>query len=98
MGATLLHHVAGNSMRGPLPANIADIARALLDHGSVPNAATDAGWTTIGLILTSRAASEAGVALPLIDLLCAAGARADLTGPDVLTGPLLNQAPAAMSS
>jgi hypothetical protein len=93
-GATLLHHVAGNPIRCPLPSNIVEVARALLDHGSDPNAATDDGGTTIGLILTSRQASEAGVALPLIDLLRAAGARDDLAAPDALTQPLLEGAPA----
>lgn len=93
-GATLLHHVAGNPIRCPLASNIVEVARTLLDLGSDPNAATDAGWTPIGLILTSRQASEAGVALPLIDLLRAAGACDDLDTPDALTQPLLEGAPA----
>jgi ankyrin repeat protein len=93
-GATLLHHVAGNPIRCLLPANILDVARVLLEHNADPNAATDDGGTTISLILTSWQASEAGVALPLIDLLRAAGADHDLSSPDVLTGPILNQAPA----
>lgn len=93
-GATLLHHVAGNPIRCPLPANILNVARVLLEHGADPNVTTDDGETSIGLILTSKQASEAGVALPLIDLLQAAGADYDLSGPDVLTGPILNHAPA----
>jgi hypothetical protein len=32
--ATLLHHVAGNPIRGPLPANIIEIARALIEAGA----------------------------------------------------------------
>lgn len=88
--AMLLHHVAGNPIRCPLPAAILDVARLLLEHGADPNAATGDGCTTIGLLLTSRQASEAGVALPLIDLLIAAGASDDITGPDVLMQPLLN--------
>jgi ankyrin repeat protein len=48
----------------------------------------------IGLLLTSQQASEAGVALPLIELLVEAGAQADLDRPDVLDDPLWNQAPA----
>ena len=89
-GATLLHHIAGNPARCPLPPNILDIARLLLSRGFEPQAAQD----TIGLLLTSRQASEAGVALPLIDLLVAAGAQFDLNEPDVLSMPLLNLAPA----
>lgn len=86
-GATLLQHVAGNPIRCPLPANIIDIARLLLDRGADPDG-------VVGLLLTSRQASEAGVALPLIELLLAAGAQADLDRPDVLDAPLWNQAPA----
>ena len=38
--------------------------------------------------------SDAGVAMPLIDLLIAAsGVNIDLTGPNILTGPRLNGAP-----
>lgn len=92
-GAQLLHHVAGNPIRQPLPSNIREVTRLLLEHGADPNAATEAGWATIGLLLTSRQASEAGVALPLIDLLREAGARETLDGPDVLSAPLLNVAP-----
>lgn len=93
-GATLLHHVAGNPIRCPLPANILDVARLLLRHKADANAATEGGSTTIGLLLTSRQASEAGVALPLIDLLRAAGAKDDVSGPETLSLPLLNLAPA----
>ena len=89
-GATLLHHIAGNPIRCPLPPNILDIARLLLSRGFEPKAAQE----TIGLLLTSKQASEAGVALPLIDLLVAAGATFDLNEPDVLSLPLLNVAPA----
>ena len=88
-GATLLHHVAGNPDRGPLPGNILDITRLLVSRGFDPKAAE----YTIELLLTSKRASEAGVALPLIDLLAIAGAKFDLTTPDILGLPLLNLAP-----
>lgn len=88
-GATLLKHVAGNPIRGPLPANIVDIARLLVER-EVTREEADA---TIGLALTSRQASESGVALPLIDVLTRAGARFDARAEDVLTAPLLNGAP-----
>jgi ankyrin repeat protein len=89
-GATLLHHVAGNPDRGPLPRNILAIARLLVSRNFDPEAAEH----TIGLLLTSKRASEGGVALALIDLLAAGGARSDLTAPDILDMPLLNMAPA----
>lgn len=89
-GATLLHHVAGNPDRAPLPPNVVEIARALIARGADPQAAQG----TVGLLLTSRQASETGVALPIIDLLVAAGASLDLTDPDLLDLPLLNVAPA----
>jgi ankyrin repeat protein len=93
-GAMLLHHVAGNPIRCPLPDNILPVTRLLLDRGADPNAATGGGATTIGLLLTSRQASEAGVALPLVDLLRAAGARCDEDDASILSAPLLNAAPA----
>lgn len=89
-GATLLHHVAGNPDRGPLPRNILDVARLLISRDFDPKAAE----YTIELLLTSKRASEAGVALPLIDLLVNSGAKFDLDAPDVLGMPLLNVAPA----
>jgi Ankyrin repeats (3 copies) len=86
-GATLLHHVAGNPIRCPLPANIVEIARLLLSRDAKPDGVA-------GLLLTSQQASEARVALPIIELLIEAGARVDLDRPDVLDDPLWNQAPA----
>ena len=93
-GAMLLHHVAGNPIRQPIPPNILEVTRLLLKHGADPNAATDGGATPIGLLLTSKQASEAGVAVALADLLREAGAKERLDGPDVLSAPLLNVAPA----
>ena len=88
-GATLLYHIAGNPDRGPIPGNILDIARLLISRDFDPKA----GEYTIGLLLTSKRASEAGVALPLVDLLVKAGAKFDLNAPDVLGLSLLNVAP-----
>jgi len=88
-GATLLRHVAGNPIRSPLPANVIEIARLLVERGATKEEAD----ATIALVLTSRQASERGVALPLIDVLLLAGARFELRAKDVLTAPLLNAAP-----
>ena len=92
-GATLLNHIAGNPSRCPIPANIIDIARLLLSRGARDEPPRPR--YTVGLLLTSKQASEAGVALPLIDLLSDAhGAGLDLTDPNILSGPLGNEAPA----
>jgi peptide-methionine (S)-S-oxide reductase len=88
-GATLLRHLAGNPLRAPLPENIVEIARLLVER-PFPPAEADA---TIALLLTSRQASERGVALPLIDVLTSAGARFDISSGDVLGASLLNHAP-----
>jgi hypothetical protein len=92
-GATLLNHIAGNPIRGPIPSNILDITRLLLRRGARDEPPRPK--YTIGLLLKSKQASEAGVALPLIDLLMEAeGIELDLTAPDILIGPLGNDAPA----
>ena len=80
-GATLLHHVAWNpSRRERVPNNIVDIARLLLDRGADVDAVTLArsAGTTMGLIVTSRMASEANASGPLINLLVKRGAKLDL--------------------
>ncbi len=93
-GATLLEHVAGNPDRGPLPGNVVELARLMLarrpDAGAMER--------TLGLLLTSRRASEAGVALPLADLLAAAGTPFDPQAGDILSLPLLNVAPATAAA
>src|SRR5215510_802965 len=92
-GATLLNHIAGNPSRCPIPRNILDITRLLLSRGARDEPPKPK--YTIGLLLTSKQASEVGVALPLIDLLMEAeGTELDLTAPDILNGPLGNDAPA----
>jgi ankyrin repeat protein len=103
-GATLLHHVAGNPDRGrldgtrpPLPANSADLARVLLEAGADVNARTlgPNGGDTMGLLVTSKQASDANVAGPLIDVLLKYGARLDLESDGCLDGSLANHAPRA---
>ncbi len=94
-GATLLHHVAGNPLRGASPPNVVEIAAFLIEAGAEANARTLSprnGETTMDLVLTSQHASEAGVSGALIDLLLAHGARLDLRAPDVLHRSLSNHA------
>jgi hypothetical protein len=72
---TLLEFVAENPTRhGRLPANIVDIARAILDAGAKDDkAGLD---STLALAGSSRVARECGVQRQLIDLLCDYGANA----------------------
>lgn len=80
-GATLLHHVAWNpSRREPVPPNIVDVARLLIDRGADVDALTlgRSAGTTMGLIVTSAQASDANVSGPLIQLLVDRGATLDL--------------------
>ena len=107
-GATLLHHVAWNPGRAaPVPANVVELARLLLDRGADVDAVTLGrnGGTTMGLIVTSKMASDANASGPLMELLVARGAtvgfeRSSPILPDwgdqnVLDGPLTNHAPRA---
>jgi hypothetical protein len=80
-GATLLHHVAWNpSRREPVPANIVDVARLLIDRGADVDAMTlgPSAGTTMGLLVTSKQASDANVSGPLMQLLVDRGATLDL--------------------
>ncbi|GAC1629008.1 MAG: hypothetical protein NVS9B13_26770 [Candidatus Acidiferrum sp.] len=70
----LLEFVAENPIRhGKLPKNILEVARVILDAG-VEQSALD---ETLKLVVTGSVPRECGVQIPLIDLLCDAGADAD---------------------
>jgi hypothetical protein len=99
-GATLLHHVAGNpGWTDPTHFGGATviIAEAMLYAGADANAMTlgPPASTTMGLVLTSKQASDAGISGGLIDVLLAHGAHLDLSDPGVLDAPLSNHAPVA---
>jgi hypothetical protein len=72
----LLEFVAENPIRrGSLPANVVDVARAILDAGGrADRASVD---ETLGLVCSGRVPRECGVQIPLIDLLCDYGAAPD---------------------
>lgn len=83
--STLLHYVAANGVedyRQKTPANIVDIAKALLDAGADVHAESKAyggGATTLDLVATSVHPARAGVQIPLLELLLAHGARIERT-------------------
>jgi hypothetical protein len=84
-GATLLHHVAGNPIRGELPDNIVDVARVVLEAGADPDAGCGGGpaqpgtanGTTLGLVVTGAQAHIQGHTEALIDMLLEHGATLD---------------------
>lgn len=72
---TLLEFVAGNPTRHDhLPPNIVEVARVILDAGAgLDQRSVD---STLALVCSGRVPRECGVQVPLIDLLCDAGANA----------------------
>lgn len=84
--STLLHYVSANGVedfRQKTPKNIVEITQLLLNAGADVNAESDAYGgrsTTLGLAATSCHPADAGIQLPLMDLLIAHGAAID--GPD----------------
>jgi ankyrin repeat protein len=94
--ATLLHHAPGNPLLRPLPASIVEGARPLLEAGAEVDAVTeqgpsqpdDIGWTPLGLAASSGEARNAGVQIPLMELLLRWGADPDARGGGVMMGAL----------
>jgi ankyrin repeat protein len=84
--STLLHYVSANGVedfRQKTPKNILEITKLLLKAGANVNAESDAYGgrsTTLGLTATSWHPENAGVQLPLMELLIGHGAIID--GPD----------------
>lgn len=71
---TLLEFCAENPIRhGTLPANVVEIANAIIDAGAEQAAINE----TLGLVSTGRIVRERGAQIPLIDLLCDYGADPD---------------------
>ena len=99
--STLLHYVSANGIedfRQRTPSNIVAVTRLLLDAGADVNAESDAYGghsTTLGLAATSIHPENAGVQLPLLDLLLARGANIEQraqagNGHSAIVGSLAN--------
>ena len=92
--ATLLHYLAANgveSYRQRSPKNAVEIARLLLDAGADPNALQDSYGgqnTAMSLLVSSSPPRDAGVQVPLIDVLVDYGATLSPGGRGAWTSPL----------
>jgi ankyrin repeat protein len=81
--STLLHYVSANGVedfRQKTPRNIVEIAKLLLDAGADVNAESEAYGgrsATLSLVSTSWHPQEAGVQIPLMELLIERGATVD---------------------
>jgi Ankyrin repeats (3 copies) len=92
--ATLLHYLAANGVEGyrqRSPANAADIAKLILSTGADPNAfsyAYGGECTTLALLVSSTPPAEAGVQLPLVEVLVDFGASMLPLGKGDWTSPV----------
>lgn len=94
-GATLLHYLAANGVEGynqRSPKNAVDVARLLLDAGADPDALASmygGQYATMSMLVSSSPPADAGVQVPLIDVLVDAGASVEALGSETWGSPLL---------
>jgi hypothetical protein len=92
--ATLLHYVAANGVeayRQKTPANAVEIARALLQAGAEPDALADmygTECTPMSMLVSSSHPAQAGLQVPLVELLLDFGAAIEGRGTRKWGGPL----------
>ena len=92
--ATLLHYVAANGVeayRQKTPPNAVEIARTLLEAGAEPDALADmygAECTTMSMLVSSSHPAEAGLQVPLVELLLDFGAAIEGRGTRKWGAPL----------
>lgn len=92
--ATLLHYLAANgveSYRQRSPNNAVEIATLLLDAGADPNALQDSYGgqnTTMAMLVSSTPPKQAGVQVPLVEVLVDYGATISPSGHGAWTSPL----------
>lgn len=92
--STLLHYLAANgveSYRQRSPKNAVAIAKILLDAGADPNALQDSYGgqnTTMSMLVSSTPPKEAGVQVPLVEILIDYGAAIVPTGAGNWTSPV----------
>jgi hypothetical protein len=101
--ATLLHYVAANGVeayRQKTPPNAVEIASTLLQAGAEPDALADmygVECTTMTLLVSSSHPADAGVQVPLIELLLSFGAAIEGRGTRKWGGPLFTALAFGMS-
>jgi ankyrin repeat protein len=92
--ATLLHYLAANGVETyhqKSPPNAVEVARVLLDAGADPNALQDSYGgqnTTMSMLVSSTPPREAGVQVPLVEVLIDYGATIGPSGRGAWTSPL----------
>jgi hypothetical protein len=92
--ATLLHYVAANGVEGyrqKTPPNAVGIAHALLQAGAEPDALADMygeACTPMSMLVSSSHPAEAGLQVPLVELLLDFGAAIEGRGSRKWGGPL----------
>ena len=92
--ATLLHYLAANGVEGyrqRSPQNAVEIAKLLLHAGADPNALQDSyggQHTTMAMLVSSTPPKEAGVQVPLVNVLVDYGATVSPSGNGAWSSPL----------